>query len=52
MYLLIESAYDFNIYIISIIIVCIHNNVCHNITAHHVSMKYTYIYIYKETPLK
>ena len=40
-YLLIESANDFNIYIISfiIIVVCIHNNVCHNITVYHVSMK-------------
>ena len=49
MYLLIGSAYDFNIYIISIIIIIgyIHNNVCHNITVYHVSLKYeTYIYIY------
>ena len=40
-YLLIESANDFNIYIITfiIIIVCIQNNVCHNITVYHVSMK-------------
>ena len=30
------SPYDFNIYII---IVCINNNVCYNITVYHVSMK-------------
>ena len=36
-----STAYDFNIFIISIIIiiVCIHNNVCYNITVYHVSMK-------------
>ena len=40
-YLLIKSPYDFNIYIISIIIiiVCIYNIVCHNITVYHVSME-------------
>ena len=32
MYLLLELTYDFNVYILSIIIVCIRNNVCHNIT--------------------
>ena len=41
-----ESAYDFNIYIISIIIiVCVHNNVCHNITFEYEINIYIYILI-------
>ena len=42
MYLLLEPAYDFYVYILSnfSIVVCIHN-VCHNIAVFHVSMKCT-----------